>query len=143
MARKFAKIKPNIWRSSKFRQMSAEAKLLGIYLMTNDYFQMVGIYRLPRYFMSKDTSLDQVSSEKALNELIALDFCQYDDDSEFIWVVDMALSQVADNPNAKQLKGAKDELARLHEDECPFVETFVEKYSVVFSLPSAEELCYG
>lgn len=136
MARKYAKIKPAIWRSKKLRAVSVEAKLLGLYLMTNEYFGMLGIYRIPRYFMARDTGLDTDQAEVCLDELIAVNFCKFDDDSEMIWVVDMALSQVADNPNKNQLEGARKELTRLYtEEECPFVEHFLDMYSEEFCLP--------
>ena len=137
MARKFAKIKPNFWRMKKLKDVSVEAKLLAIYLMTNEHFQMVGIYRLHLYFMSIETTLTEEQSLSALDELIICNFCMYDFDEEVVWVVDMAVSQVADNPNQKQLRGVCNELNRLYfEEELPFVESFLSLYSDRFNLPS-------
>jgi hypothetical protein len=143
MARKFAKIKPAIWRNKKVSSASCNARLLAMYLMTNEFFGMVGIYRLRRCFMSKDTGLTEADAETALNELIKKDFCQYDDDTEMVWVVDMALSQIADKPNEKQLKGARNELCRLYvEEECPFISSFLEKYSDTFKFPTDPDELY-
>lgn len=142
MARKFAKIKPNFWSSKKIRDASKNAKLLAMYLMTNEYFQMVGLYRLRSYFMAEDTGLSADEAKKALSELIDLQFCCYDESSEVIWVIDMAVSQVADKPNSKQLKGVENELVRLAEDEFPFVQDFLNKHASRFGLPaSIDELC--
>ena len=48
----------------------------------------------------------------------------------------MAKTQVADNPNEKQRKGVMNEITRLDEDdECPFVEPFLERYFKLFKLP--------
>ena len=138
MKRKFAKIKPSIWRAEKIVSASTNAKLLAFYFMTNEYFEMVGIYRLPRYFMSKDTGLSEEEARVALSELIEIDFCHYHDDSEVVWVVDMAVSQVADDPNEKQLIGVVNELRRLHyEYEYPFVEGFLSKHAHRFKLPTS------
>ncbi len=136
MARKFAKIKPAIWRNKKLKKVSTNSKLLALYLMTNEYFGMLGIYRLPRYFMSRDTGLSDEDVVDCMDELINADFCWYDEEPEMVWVIDMALSQVADNPNEKQLIGARKELTRLFtEEDCIYVESFLEKYSDEFRLP--------
>ena len=128
MARKFAKIKPAFWRIKKLKNVSVEARLLAIYLMTNEYFQMVGIYRLHPYFMANDTGLTEEQSLIALNELIDCTFCKYDFDEQVVWVVDMAVSQVADNPNQKQITGVCNELNRLcFEEGLPFAEEFLQK----------------
>jgi hypothetical protein len=120
----------------KLRDVSVDARLLAIYLMTNEHFQMVGIYRLHLYFMSNDTTLTEEQSLIALNELIECQFCLYDFDEEVVWVIDMAVSQVADNPNQKQLRGVCNELNRLYfEEELPFVEEFLSMYSYRFNLP--------
>jgi hypothetical protein len=128
--RKFATIKPGIWETKKLRAATPNAKLLAMYLMTNPHFCMVGIYRIPQYFMETDTGLNSSDMLAALSELIELEFCEYDSPSEVVWVRDMALSQVSDNPNEKQQTGIINELARLHFDhEYPFVQQFLENYS--------------
>ena len=143
MAANYAKIKPNIWRK-QLKGFSCEAKLLGMYLMTNDMQQMLGIYFIPVVNMSIGTGLGSEQTETALNELANKDFCHYDEETMFIWVTDMARTQVADNPNAKQLKGVANELTRLcFDEECVFVKPFLERYSDTFQLPkSIEDLDY-
>ncbi len=139
MASKFAKIKPNIWRT-KLVHLSPAAKLVGIYLMTNDRFQMVGIYYIPVVDMSIGTGLSVSEINEALEELEHVGFCHYDTERMFVWVVDMAATQVADNPSDTQKKGVANELFRLYEDgECDFVEPFLEKYHKKFGLPETLE----
>lgn len=143
MARKFAKIRPNIWRT-RLRELSPNAKLLGIYLMTNDRFQMVGIYHLPKVIMGLETSLEEDQLEFSMNELIEDGFCHYDEETMFVWITDMAFSQVADRPNEKQQKGILDELSRLYlEEECDFIQQFLAHYSPKFPfLPEHTEDLY-
>lgn len=143
MSRKFAKIKPAIWNRPKFKSLSCDGKLLGMYLMTNPQFEMVGIYRLGKHYMAKDTGLTSKQLEETLSELIEKNFCQYDVETEVVWVVDMATSQVADNPNAKQLRGVQNELVRIHvEYEYPYVREFLELHGEKFRLPSLDKLDY-
>jgi hypothetical protein len=104
---------------------------------------MVGIYRIGKHYMAKDTGLTSEETEAALNELIQKEYCRYDEATEVVWVVDMALSQVADNPNSKQLAGVQNELVRIHSDyEYPFVKEFLELYGERFNLPLLDELAY-
>ena len=128
MSRRFCKIRPSFWHSPKVLDMDAQERLLAIYLMTNPSFQMVGIYHIPKVLMSAHTGLNEESIEECLASLEDLEFLQYDHDRQVVWVVDMALSQIADNPNTNQLKGAKNELARLWEEEMPFVEDWLERH---------------
>ena len=135
MPSKFAKIKQSIWRT-KLKIFSIEAKLLGIFLMTNEFCVMVGVYHIPKINMALSTGLSEKQVDKALAELIEGEFCCFDEDSSFIWVKDMAKTQVADNPNEKQRKGVLNEITRLaNDDECPFVDPFLKHYSKLFKLP--------
>jgi len=143
MASKFAKIKPNIWRT-KLVDLSPNAKLTGIYLMTNDRFQMIGIYYIPTVDMVIGTGLNESALESAIKELEQADFCCYDRDDKFVWVIDMAASQVADNPSQTQKKGVANELFRFYEDgESNFVEPFLKKYHGKFDLPESPDDLIG
>jgi len=44
MSRKFAKIRPNLWKSEKMRNLSPTGKLLAMYLLTSPAYSMIGIY---------------------------------------------------------------------------------------------------
>ena len=139
MPSKFAKIKQSIWRT-KLKIFSIEAKLLGIFLMTNEFCIMVGVYHIPKINMALSTGLSEKQVDKTLAELIEGEFCCFDEDSSFIWVKDMAKTQVADNPNEKQRKGVLNEITRLaNDDECPFVDPFLKHYSKLFKLPEDKE----
>ena len=111
--------------------------------MTNDRFQMVGIYHLPKVNMSLETGLCDLEIYNALSELIDNNFCMYHERSMFVWVMDMAFPQVADNPNDNQIKGILAELSRIYfEEECDFVKDFLVHYGSRYDfLPGeAEEL---
>ena len=139
---KFAKIRPSFWRQKKLRRISCFSRLLAIYLMTNEHFRMVGIYRLPKYLMSSKTGLSSTEIESALVELTSREFCDYASDDEVIWIIDMAVSQVADNPNPKQLKGVLNELRSLADDEYPFIEDFLTLHGPKFGLPGSVETLF-
>lgn len=145
MNRKFAKVYPNVWKSKKLREVSAKAKLLAMYFLTSPSYCMVGIYEQPLELIRKHTGLDEEELDKAMAELLEVDFIRYDYDTEVVWVVDMALSQVADGRlSPSQKKGVINELARLSiECQFPFVDDFIQHYENKYEfLPPAEDELY-
>jgi len=128
VAARFCKIKPSFWHSKKTVQMDPESKLLAIYLMTSPSFQMVGIYHIPKVTLHSHTGLPLEVIDRCLSALEAIGFLHYDENQQIVWVIDMAATQVADNPNLKQIKGVRNELARLWEEESPFVAEWLERH---------------
>jgi hypothetical protein len=126
--RKFCKIRPSHWYQQKIKAMNVEDRLLAIYLMTSPTFEMLGLYYIPISLMVEHTGLDQGQIIESLNRLKNLDFAKYDFDMQYVWVVDMATSQVADNPNTNQIKGVRKALTRLWEDEAPFVDEWCQRH---------------
>ena len=146
MSRKFAKVYPNVWKSKNFRDVSAKAKLLAMYFLTSPSYCMVGIYEQPLELVRKHTGLNKDTLDQAMTELIKVDFIRYDYDTEVVWVVDMALSQVADGRlSPRQQKGVINELARLSiECQFPFVDDFIQHYGNKYEFlpPAKDELCF-
>ena len=145
MNRKFAKVYPNVWKSKKLREVSAKAKLLAMYFLTSPSYCMVGIYEQPQELIRKHTGLNQDHLDQAMHELFEVDFIRYDYNTEVVWVVDMALSQVADGRlSPSQKKGVINELARLSiECQFPFVDEFIQHYGNKYEfLPPAEDELY-
>ena len=142
MSRKFAKVYPNVWKSKKLREVSAKAKLLAMYFLTSPSYCMVGIYEQPQELIRKHTGLNQDHLDQAMHELFEVDFIRYDYNTEVVWVVDMALSQVADGRlSPSQKKGVINELARLSiECQFLFVDDFIQHYGNKYEfLPPAED----
>jgi hypothetical protein len=145
MSRKFAKVYPNTWKSKKMRAVSSNAKLLGMYLLTSPSYCMIGIYEQEKELACKHTGLSNKEFASALHELQETDFVQYDEDTEVVWVVDMAMSQVSDGRlSERQQKGVINELTRLHcECQYPFVADFMEHYRDRYDfLPETPEDLY-
>ena len=107
---------------------------------------MVGIYEQPKELIRKHTGLSHEELDQAFAELIGVDFVRYDDATEVVWVVDMAVSQVSDGRlSGCQKTGVLNELARVSiECQFPFVEEFIQHYKTRYPfLPcDAEELCF-
>ena len=145
MSRKFAKVYPSIWTSKKMRGVSSNAKLLAMYFLTSPFYCMVGIYQQLPEITCKHTGLSDEDFDQALHELKEVDFVRYDEDTEVVWVVDMAMSQVSDGGlSEKQKKGVLNELNRLHREcQFPFVEEFMAHYRGRYNfLPETPEDLY-
>tara|TARA_B100001059_G_C17793253_1_gene561452 strand:- start:531 stop:992 length:462 start_codon:yes stop_codon:yes gene_type:complete len=146
MSRKSTKVYPNVWKSEKMREVSASAKLLGIYFLTSPFYCMVGIYEQPKERIRKHTGLSHKELDQTFAKLIGVGFVRYDDATEVVWVVDMAVSQVSDGRlSESQEKEVLNELARLSiECQFPFVDEFIQLYIERYPfLPrDAEELCF-
>ena len=145
MSRKFAKVYPSIWTSKKMRAVSSNAKLLAMYFLTSPFYCMVGIYQQLPEITCKHTGLSDEDFDQALHELKEVDFVRYDEDTEVVWVVDMAMSQVSDGGLSQpQQKGVLNELTRLHcECQFPFVDEFMAHYRERYDfLPETPEDLY-
>jgi len=145
-SRKFAKVYPNVWKSEKMRNVGPSAKLLAMYFLTSPSYCMVRIYEQPKELIRKHTGLSHEGLDQAFEELIRVGLVRYEDATEVVWVVDMAVSQVSDGRlSESQEKGVLNELARLSiECQFPFVDEFIEYYRERYPfLPrDAEELFF-
>ena len=142
----FANIRPSLWRSSKVRQLEGIEKLIAIYMMTNEHFNMIGLYRLPISLIDSDIALGLAQITAAIERLTDVGFCKYDHDHEVVWVVDMAKTQAiggAPKPNQKQCKGVANIITRLYEEEYPFIEDWLQLHHKRFKLdPDIDNLAY-
>lgn len=135
--RDYAKVSPKFWMGKTgkdLRKQGMEAQLVGLYLLTSPHSNMLGLYTLPVVYIAHETSLGLEGAWKGLQGCIEAGFCQYDEESETVWVIEMAHFQIADKLKAKDnqcagIQKAYDELI-----ENPFLSTFYDKYAEDFHL---------
>lgn len=135
--RDYAKISPQFWigkTGKALRKHGLEAQLVGLYLLTNPHSTMLGMYPLPVIYIGHETGLGFEGASKGLQCCIEAGFCKYDEDSEVVWVIEMAHYQIADslNVNDKQCKGVQKAYDEVIEN--PFLSEFYEMYSADFHL---------
>jgi len=131
--REYAKFQPRYWTSGPGKKYRGDpdAQLVGAYLFTAPTSNMLGIFYLPKSTIAHDLGLSQEGASKALLTLSEGAFCSYDDETEMIWVHEMARIQVLDKekplkPKDKRVKGIKRELLK-HQD-CVHFQAFIERY---------------
>jgi hypothetical protein len=100
---------------------------------------MIGLYRLPLLYASEETGLKRREVLSALIHLGSLDFAEYDERSEFVWVREMARIQLGLlcgevlKEGDKRAKGAAGLYKHLHCNT--FLGRFFDRYAEVLRLP--------
>jgi hypothetical protein len=124
----------------EIRKQGVNAQLLALYLLTSPHSNMIGLYWCPIAYMAHETGLTLDGASKALQRLVDIKFCNYDESSEVIWVFEMARYQIGDqlSPKDKQAKGVQNTYDDLPKN--PFLADFFSRYSSAFCM-SDERSC--
>ena len=96
--RDYGKVSPQFWtgKTGKALRGDLEAQVVAMYLMTSPHANMIGVYHLPMLYLSHETGLSIEGASKGLAKCVELGFCVYDDESETVFVVEMAAHQVGE-----------------------------------------------
>lgn len=137
--RDYGKVSPKFWigqTGKALRKHGLEAQMVALYLLTSPHANMLGLYYVPQAFIAHETGLGFEGASKGLQGCIEAGFCRYDDDSEMVWVMEMARFQIADELRGKDLriKGVQNEYDSLPEN--PYLAGFFDMYSEAFCMSS-------
>lgn len=137
--RDYGKVSPKFWigpTGKALRKHGLEAQLVALYLLTSPHANMLGLYYLPKAFIAHETGLGFEGASKGLQGCINAGFCCYDDESEMVWVMEMARFQIADKLQGKDLriKGVQNEYESLPAN--PYLGRFYAMYAKAFCMSS-------
>lgn len=140
--RDYSTISPRFWighTGKKIKAMGADATIVALYLMTSPHANMLGLYYLPKYYLSHETGLTFEGASKGLQCCIEAEFCTYDEASEVVWIFEMARLQLGERlkPTDKRVIGIQNIYDKLPEN--PFLPTFYDKYLGLFSMQRKRE----
>lgn len=140
--REYSKISPKFWigeTGKAIKKQGMEAQIVAMYLLTSPHANMLGLYYCPVVFISHETGLTFEGASKGLKRAKQAGFCMYDDETEMVWVMEMAAYQIADHlsPNDNRVKGVNTEYQNLPEN--PFLSLFYEKYKDAFCLSECRD----
>jgi len=132
------------WTGPTGREIQARGKdatILGAYLSSTRYANMIGLYELPLVYIDHDLSVlgGREAIRLALQGLADVDFAHYDDRSEIVWVVEMARIRCG-LPNAATRLNPRDKkataVAHLYAGvrDNPFLGRFHDRYAVQLNL---------
>jgi len=135
--RDYGTISPQFWlgKTGKALRGKPEAQLVALYLMTSPHATAIGIYHCPVLYMAHETGLPFEGASKGLQSLIEAGFCQFDDETEEVFVVNMATYQVGDalDPKDKRCIWVVKELEKVGSKR--LAAAFYAIYSVAYRLP--------
>lgn len=97
--REYSKVSPRFWideMGKKIKKYGVECRLISIYLLTCPSSNMIGMYYLPLSTISNETGISLVKVKRIINQLKAINFCDYDDYMEHVWVKDMAYYEIGE-----------------------------------------------
>ena len=148
MAR-YRKIDPRIWNDAKFSQLSNDAKLLFIYLLTSPQTQMIGAVPMRAETVAAELGFDMKRYGIRYKELYDMGIVEYDERGLF-WVKNFLKYNSPDNP--KVVISWRDSLDFL--PECPLLKKIIdsaqahclqrgERYAEAFRKGLANTIAYG
>lgn len=134
--RDYAKAVPKMWHGKTFKALRKhpEGLVVALYLMISPSSNMLGLYAQPVLYMAYETGLGEEGARKGLQQCIEAGYCAYDDESEFVWVHEMASYQIASELKASDLrcKGIQKDYDALPDN--PFLGEFFDRYAEAFHL---------
>lgn len=134
--REYASISPRFWIGDTGRKLrgNPEAQVLALYLMSNHHTNMIGVYHCTLGYMAEDTGLTLKKAQDALRDLVAAGFCEYEAETDTVFVIQMAKYQVGEDlhPGDKRLAGIKKSYRNIGSDHIR--SRFFATYSVAYSL---------
>jgi hypothetical protein len=86
MANTFTKVSPALWRSKSFQGLDADAKLLHLYLITNEHQNSSGSYRIPDGYACTDLGWDIERYLDARGALIDADLIAFDEEESEVYI---------------------------------------------------------
>lgn len=112
---------------------------IALYLVTSPHANMIGLYYLPITLICHEVGCPFEGASKALRSLKQVNFCDYDDDSEMVWVYEMARYQVGGplKVTDKRVHGIAKEYESLQKNR--FLRAFFDRYQEDFHLEKCRE----
>ena len=139
--RDYSKVSGEFWtgKTGKSLRGDMQTQIIAMYLMTSRHSNMIGVFHCPVLYMAHETGSPLEGAIKSLDKLVEGGFCTYDDDSETVWVHEMARFQIDDALKAgdKRILGIQKQYDLL--PESPIKYGFYEKYAQVFHIKNINQ----
>jgi hypothetical protein len=131
----FSKMYPTFWsgKTGKALRGDAEAQVIQHYLIDNAHSNMWGLYHLPKAYIIHDTGHSEKVINRALKKLAELSFAYYDEDTEYVFVVEMAHIQVGPLKEKDNRIASANKYYQAMPDN-PFLGAFYDRYASELSM---------
>ena len=139
--RDYSKVSGAFWtgKTGKAMRGDMQAQIIALYLLTSPHSNMIGVFHCPIIYMAHETGCPIEGATKGLQTLCEGGFCTYDDESETVWVHEMAKFQIDEQlkANDKRVSGIQKQYANMPEGRIK--SGFYEKYRDAFYLTNQDE----
>lgn len=135
--RDFVKFPPSFWINQTgrvIRKSGQETQLVALYLLTSPHANYIGLYVLPLNYIAADTGLPIENVKKALEAIERSGMARYDEDSETVWIIEAAKSELGELSASRNGKKADNRIPMIRKSlaaipsDCPFIDDFRKKY---------------
>ncbi|MET3929544.1 hypothetical protein ABIE51_001431 [Lysobacter sp. OAE881] len=134
--RDFGKVSPMFWTGKTGKELRGhpEAQIVAMYLMTCPHSNMIGVYHLPKLYLCHETGLPLEGANKGLEKCIAVGFCLYDEDTETMFVIEMAAHQIGETlkPGDRRGDGIRRQVTTIASPSISAA--FLERYADAYEL---------
>jgi len=139
--RDYSKISGSFWtgRTGKELRGDMQAQIIALYLMSSPHATMIGVFHCPLIYIAHETGSTIEGASKGLQRLCEGGFCTYDEESEMVWVHEMAKFQVCDQLVAKDKRQKGIEKQYLELPKGLIKQGFYARYKDAFLLPKERE----
>lgn len=137
--RDYSKVVGTFWTGETgkaLRRRGPEAVIVAAYLMTSPHSNMLGLYYQPLLYLAHETGLGLEGASKGLTHCVEVGYCDWDQDTEMVWVREMAKFQIG-----KELKAGDNRCLGVQREydalpNCPFLGPFFDRYAAAFHMKS-------
>lgn len=124
--RDYGKVHTSFWTSRDILDLSDDAKLLALYLLSSPHSTIIGCFRLPDGYLSEDLGWSSFRATKALHELFEKGFANRCETTKWVWVYRFLKWNLPENPN--QWKAAQ-KIAATIPAECVWKPAFMRVFA--------------
>lgn len=141
--RDYAKVSPLFWTGNTgraIRKMGPTVQLAALYLITGPGSNMLGVFHCPVVTLAHAIGSPFEGALEGLRSLSEGGFCTYDEDSEWVWVHEMAAYQIGN-----ELKQSDNQVKHIQKEwlalpAMPMLAGFYERYAKAYHLPERGDL---
>lgn len=131
--RDYGKVYATFWTSPTTRDLSDDAKMLALYLLTSPHTTAIGAFRLPDGYVCEDLHWSSERVSKGFAELLAKGFANRCETTQWVWIRKHLDWNPPENPNQRK-SAAK--LAAQVPDECEWKQQLRAIHPELFGNPS-------
>jgi hypothetical protein len=133
--RDYGKVYATFWTSSTTSNMTDDAKMLALYLMTCSHATIAGVFRVPDGYATADMGWTAERVQQGFSELVAKGFANRCGTTNWVWIREHLKWNRPENPN--QCKSAA-KIAQSVPDECAWKLDFMRAWGKLLGLEQPE-----